>query len=462
VDFPRKAGFMHDVGRKTLAVIGAGPKGIAVAVKAKVLEEFGIPVDRVILIEKQGVAAHWSGDFGYTNGKLKLGTSPEKDVVFPLETEVGDATLNACVQQRLLQFSWTAFLVQTRRYSDWIDRARPVPCHQLWAIYLQWVAEQLAPQVRIIAAEVVQIDLTADGECWKLALCESPSVQRLSFLSADRLMFTGPGKTRMDFIGKHDRSLPPSTYDLESFWDALKTKKFSALGKIAIVGAGENAASALLALSQYAADLQVDIICPKGFISSRGESVYENQVYSQPERIGWTRLEISDRINFIERTDRGVFSSHAMTMLNEQNHHRIIAGRVVSLKHNGQALSLKLKYQQQIFNRCYDQVILATGFDQISALKSMLTPRSLKALVEAVGAPLSQQKIALQIEADLSVRGMRPYLHLPMLAGLMQGPGFANLSCLGLLSDRVVTEAARKKLACTPNFKTLHLLQASL
>ena len=29
-------------------------------------------------------------------------------------------------------------------------------------------------------------------------------------------------------------------------------------------------------------------------------------------------------------------------------------------------------------------------------------------------------------------------LHLPMLAGLAQGPGFPNLSCLGLLSDRVL------------------------
>ena len=33
--------------RKTLAVVGAGPKGIAVAVKAKVLEEIGLPVDDV-------------------------------------------------------------------------------------------------------------------------------------------------------------------------------------------------------------------------------------------------------------------------------------------------------------------------------------------------------------------------------------------------------------------------------
>jgi mycobactin lysine-N-oxygenase len=33
---------------------------------------------------------------------------------------------------------------------------------------------------------------------------------------------------------------------------------------------------------------------------------------------------------------------------------------------------------------------------------------------------------------------MRPTLHLPVAAGLAQGPGFPNLSCLGLLSDRIL------------------------
>jgi mycobactin lysine-N-oxygenase len=37
----------------------------------------------------------------------------------------------------------------------------------------------------------------------------------------------------------------------------------------------------------------------------------------------------------------------------------------------------------------------------------------------------------------LSVAGLAP-LHLPVLAGLAQGPGFPNLSCLGLLSDRIL------------------------
>ena len=33
---------------------------------------------------------------------------------------------------------------------------------------------------------------------------------------------------------------------------------------------------------------------------------------------------------------------------------------------------------------------------------------------------------------------MTPRLHIPGLAGLSQGPGFANLGALGLLSNRVL------------------------
>jgi mycobactin lysine-N-oxygenase len=38
----------------------------------------------------------------------------------------------------------------------------------------------------------------------------------------------------------------------------------------------------------------------------------------------------------------------------------------------------------------------------------------------------------------LAVSGVTPKLFLPNLSGVNEGPGFPNLSCLGLLSDRVL------------------------
>ncbi len=35
--------------------------------------------------------------------------------------------------------------------------------------------------------------------------------------------------------------------------------------------------------------------------------------------------------------------------------------------------------------------------------------------------------------------GLSPKLHLPALSAMAQGPGFPNLSCLGLLAERILT-----------------------
>ncbi len=419
--------------RKLLAIVGAGPKGIATAIKAKVLEEFGLPVDQVVLIEKNKVAANWSGDYGYTDGEMKLGTSPEKDVVFPIETDVGNTKINQQIHNRLLQFTWSAFLVQTKSFSDWVDRGRPAPTHLLWSEYLRWVSLQLEPQVKIITGQVTTIDLTEDGTKWSLQMKNSTIK-----LVADRLMLTGPGETRLDFMENKTDKLPPGVYDLESFWSRIKSKSLSSKGRLAIIGAGENAASILLALSKQAPDLGVDVISPKGFISTRAESFYENQMYSQPERSHWNKLEFKHRVDFIERTDLGVFSVHAMSILNEQRRHKIVPGRVVEIKTMKTGVELLLKYADKIDSVYYDQVVVASGFDQVGILKKYLSPRSLLALQSALGKDLNQTHLMESIQADLSVAGLLPALHLPMLSGIQQGPGFANLSCLGRLADRLV------------------------
>jgi hypothetical protein len=41
------------------------------------------------------------------------------------------------------------------------------------------------------------------------------------------------------------------------------------------------------------------------------------------------------------------------------------------------------------------------------------------------------------LDATLALRDLTPHIHLPALAGLVHGPGVANLSCLGRLSDLI-------------------------
>jgi hypothetical protein len=56
-----------------------------------------------------------------------------------------------------------------------------------------------------------------------------------------------------------------------------------------------------------------------------------------------------------------------------------------------------------------------------------------------LGGPLTGDALQEAIGHDLAVTDVTPKLFLPGLSGLTQGPGFPNLSCLGLLSDRILS-----------------------
>ena len=60
---------------RTLAVIGAGAKGIAIAAKARALATAGLDPPRVVLVERSAPAADWTGRQGYTDGSLPLGAA---------------------------------------------------------------------------------------------------------------------------------------------------------------------------------------------------------------------------------------------------------------------------------------------------------------------------------------------------------------------------------------------------
>jgi mycobactin lysine-N-oxygenase len=80
--------------------------------------------------------------------------------------------------------------------------------------------------------------------------------------------------------------------------------------------------------------------------------------------------------------------------------------------------------------------VVARGFDALWFRQRLdqVTYARLAAVTHAV----DRHTIEQAISDDLSLTGFLPKLHLPMLAGIAQGPGFPNLSCLGLLADRIL------------------------
>src|SRR5687768_3949059 len=146
---------------RTLAVIGAGAKGVAVAAKAAELRDMGVDVPDVVAIERTAVAANWQASGGWTDGQHRLGTSPEKDVGFPYRSSLVPRR-NAELDTRMMRHSWQSYLVSTGQFAEWIDRGRPAPTHRRWSQYLRWVAGNC--EMNVISGEVtgISVDSTAD------------------------------------------------------------------------------------------------------------------------------------------------------------------------------------------------------------------------------------------------------------------------------------------------------------
>ena len=167
----------------TVAIIGAGAKAVAVAAKAAVLRDMGVDVPDVVAIERSGVAANWRAGGGWTDGRQRLGTSPEKDVGFPYRSTLVPGR-NTEVDERMMRFSWQSYLVASDQFVGWVDRGRPAPTHDTWARYLRWVADEVG--LKVVRGEVVRISI--DESRWVLDTQESS-------LTADTLMITGSGAT---------------------------------------------------------------------------------------------------------------------------------------------------------------------------------------------------------------------------------------------------------------------------
>lgn len=289
-----------------LLVIGAGPKALSLAGKAQVLKSLGFAgVPQVVIIDKRGVAAHWDGLSGFTDGHQHLGTPPEKDVGFPYRSGEWGA-YNHEIDDRMLRFSWHRFKVLgdvVEPLFTWVDRGRLQPTHGEWANYLKWVAEQVEPD--LVQGEVIEISVTDRGK-WSLAIRDESGA--VKHLEGDGLVITGPGSVKEN-ITTMDRVFNPVT-----FWPNVGRFQNQGLD-FCVAGVGETAGAIVAAaVRRLGLDSRVFVVSPHGFIYSRGESLLENRVYSDPSN--WDEIAPNHRREFIRRTDRGVFSVAVQGVIN--------------------------------------------------------------------------------------------------------------------------------------------------
>jgi len=418
-------------GMLTLAVVGAGPKGIAIAAKAGALAAAGLAAPRVVLVEPGEVAGNWGGRQGYTSGLLPLGTPAEKDVGFPYASSWGPDS--AAVSAAMADYSWQRHLIEKGMYADWVDRGRLRPTHRQWSWYLREVASQAGAE--IIAARVTSLE--AAGGRWRLTV-QPEDAGAGDEIWADGVVVTGAGPPIR--VARQPEG-HPRVLDGRSYWLAQGHGHLAR--NVCVIGSGETAASVVISLvSKLPKRSTIDVVTSRGVLYSRGESYAENRLYSDPG--DWPGLAESHRREFLERTDRGVFSQQAETTLNGSRGFRTLAGRAVGIQAGRQQVVVDIEYGTERERVAYDLVVVAIGF-QARWFEGLLGEQARGLLASALGGAELERRIG----PDLSVAGLSPPLHLPVVAGLAQGPGFPNLSCLGLLSDRIlgryVTAAERRE-----------------
>jgi mycobactin lysine-N-oxygenase len=399
-------------------VVGAGPKGIAIAAKARALAAVGLPAPRVVLVERGEIAGNWSGRQGYTSGRLPLGTPPEKDVGYPYAASWGNASDD--VVAAMAGYSWQRHLIRHGAYGDWVDRGHMRPAHHQWSTYLREVAE--AAKAEIVCGVVTGLEV-AGGDRWEVTL------EAGAAMAADGVVITGAGPVVTVPGQPRDH---PRVLDGRTYWLAAHELKRERAQSVCVIGSGETAASVVIDLLKgLHRHSTIDVLTARGVLYSRGESYDENRFYSDPG--DWPRLAEAHRREFLERTDRGVFSLQAEAALNQARGFRTLAGRAAEIQAREHDVIVTIAYGDERVRVAYDVVVVAIGFDG-RWFEALLGKDAGARYQDALGG----SGLERVIDVDLSVSGLAPPLHLPIMAGLAQGPGFPNLSCLGLLSDRIL------------------------
>lgn len=416
-----------------LLVVGAGAKGTAIAMKVHVLNSLGLGPVTATIVEATGPAAAWMDGNGVTSSREVLAISPSKDVGFPYESRCAFGEVGADLEA--MSFSWQRYLVEHGRYAYWVDAGAPPVQRRVYGAYLSWVLARAVEGVSFLRGRVARVSLAEGSERW---LVDVAGPSGPCQYDCDAFVLTGPGVPRSI---PHDFDAAPRLLDCDSGRMEIARVPVQASSDIGIVGGGESALSCLEFVRGARPDAHVTIYTP-GLPMSRVESFLENRAFSNPDAVDWRSLSVATRQGFIARSDRGVFGPDRVGVFAFDERCHFAAGRVIHIgsEHGGGGVWVDYASITGVQRNHHDYVINCTGFDLLEQMRVLLAADARAEVQRRAVAPVWDRPpdSELAMGRFLELEGVFPRLHLPNLAGVSQGPGFANLGSLGLLADRVV------------------------
>jgi mycobactin lysine-N-oxygenase len=417
-----------------LIVVGAGAKAAGIATKVHIVNSLGLAQLSILVIEGTEMAASWKGRNGMTSGEEPLAVTPIKDIGFPYQSHIEFGEAGEAIDAGLAQFTWQQYMISTRRYARWVDAGSPQVRHRDYGEYLTWVLSRATEGVEHLAARVTEVTLDGDGGRW---VVEAEADGGKSQHAGGALVLTGPCIHR---AFPHEPAVADRVFHCDSRREEFARIPAGERCDVAIVGGGESALSATMFLRGMRPDCRFTIYTPM-LPMSRGESFLENRVFSNPDTVEWGSLDQQTRRDFVKHSDRGVFDPPSLAAIAYDERCRFVTGRVtdVGAPTAGNGVRLEFEAPEGRGSREHDFVANCTGFDLLAQLRTLF-PAAVRAEIERNCGPLWEQPAGSEVPIgrNLELKGMSPRLHIPGLAGLSQGPGFANLGALGLLSNRVL------------------------
>lgn len=444
-----------------LLIVGAGAKATAIAAKVHVLNSLGLGPISLQIVEANEPAASWTGRNGMTSGEEPLAIPPIKDVGFPYQSwQSFGETYGDEIDRAMLGFTWQRYMIEKRRYVRWVNAGSPSIQHRAYGRYLAWVLERATEGVELVHGRVTRVSLQPReksagrvSERWEVEVADSEGQSRYA---GRALALTGPGVHRPF---PHDEGAAERIFHCDSRRIELARIPIDESADIAIVGGGESALSCVAFLRAFRPDAQLTVYTPT-LPLSRGESFLENRVFSDPDEVGWETLDERTRRDFVKHCDRGVFDPQTLAEIAYDDHCQFVTARVtyVRASDRGQGVCVECRpagpslpatvtsIARQVDDGGrretsveHDYVVNCTGFDLLEQLRGLFQPAQRARIEERVGAIWDRPPASeIPIGRNLELKGMRPRLYIPGLGALSQGPGFANLGCLGMLANRVL------------------------
>jgi len=436
-------------GVSDLLIVGAGAKAAAIAAKVDALNRLGIAAPTVTIVEKTEPAASWLGLNGMTSGEEPLAVPPIKDVGFPYRSSRQFPAVGDELDAALLPLSWQRHAIERGEYAPWVNAGAPPILHREYGTYLGWVLERATEGVTMLSGRVVAVELDPAREHWVIDIEAGPDTDACYPMGNKRrgaprrlrgraLLLTGPGVHR---AFPHDPAAEPRVLHCDSRRGEFARLPADREVDVAIVGGGESALSALVFLRAMRPAARITVYTPM-LPLSRGESFLENRVFADPDDVGWEALDLEARRDFVKHCDRGVFDAGVIARLAGERRCGFELGRAVHVgaAPGGEGVELELETAAGPTTARHEYVVNCTGFDLPAQLRGLFA-EPVRADLEARVGPIWDRPAGSELRFDrsLALVGMEPRLHIPGLAGLSQGPGFANLGSLGLLANRVLS-----------------------